>query len=253
MGGAIARSVSRVLSTDIYISDNNSEKAAFLAKEIGATKSSNNIICETCDFIFIGVKPAYVKSVAEACCSALKVNPDAVIISMAAGVSTESLTEYFGKREIIRIMPNTPIAVGRGMTTYATNEYVQKKSEEGFLDIMSESGRVDKLPENLIDAACAVAGCGPAFVYMFIDALADGAVECGLPRDKALAYAAETLKGAAEMVIATGEHPARLKDAVCSPGGSTIEGVHALEESNFRYAAINAVVKAYEKTKKLGK
>lgn len=253
MGGAIARATSRVLSTDIYISDNNVEKAALLAEEIGANKSDNNTIFETCDFIFIGVKPAYVKDVAKAAFTSLSANPEAVIVSMAAGVTTASLSEYFGNREIIRIMPNTPIAVGEGLTTYATNELVQKKSEDAFLEIMSESGRVDKLPENLIDAACAVAGCGPAFVYMFIDALADGAVECGLPRDKAIAYAAATLKGASEMVMTTGEHPAKLKDAVCSPGGSTIEGVHALEESNFRCAAINAVVKAYEKTKKLGK
>ena len=253
MGGAIARAVSQVSSIEVYISDNDKEKSLALCKKLNASDSDNITISRFCDYIFIGVKPAYVESVAKECEDALSENVGAVIISMAAGVSTDSLTEYFGKREIIRIMPNTPISVGKGLTTYATNKYVTEKSEAGFHKIMSKSGKLDKLPENLIDAACAVAGCGPAFVYMFIDALADGAVECGLSRDKALTYAASTLAGAAEMVISTGEHPAKLKDAVCSPGGSTIEGVHALEESGFRSAAINAVVKAYEKTKKLGK
>ena len=118
---------------------------------------------------------------------------------------------------------------------------------------MAKSGTLDAIDEKLIDAASAVSGCGPAFVYMFIEALADGGVECGLPRDKALLYAAQTLIGAAEMVKKTGKHPEALKDAVCSPGGSTIAGVHALEEGAFRADAANAVLAAYKKTLTLGK
>ena len=149
-------------------------------------------------------------------------------------------------------MPNTPVKVGMGVIAWCASERITEADEESFLSAMTPCGLVDKLPENLIDAECAVAGCGPAFAYMFIEALADGAVTCGLPRDKAILYAAETLKGAAEMVAATGEHPEALKDAVCSPGGATIEGVRALENGGLRAACIDAVVNAYEKTKKLG-
>ena len=117
---------------------------------------------------------------------------------------------------------------------------------------MKPTGTVDKLAERLIDAESAIAGSGPAFVYMFMDALADGGVLCGLPRDKALLYAAKTLEGAAKTYLASGKHPAELKDAVCSPGGSTIEGVLTLEEAGFRAAVADAVVATCEKAKKLG-
>lgn len=110
----------------------------------------------------------------------------------------------------------------------------------------------DEIKESLIDAGSAVSGCGPAFVYIFAEALADGAVECGLPRDKAIEYAAQTLVGAAKMVTESGEHPEKLKDAVCSPGGSTIAGVHALEDGAFRACAMNAVKASFDKTKILG-
>lgn len=118
---------------------------------------------------------------------------------------------------------------------------------------MKYAGNWDGISEKLIDAGSAVSGCGPAFVYMFIEALADGGVQCGLPRDKALKYAVQMLKGSAMMVEETGKHPGLLKDEVCSPGGTTIEGVKALEENGFRAATINAVEKAYKKTLELGK
>ena len=172
---------------------------------------------------------------------------------MAAGVSISKLEALLGDCPIIRIMPNTPVAVGNGMITWCKNALVSKDIEAKFLYLMSDAGALDEIPESMIDAASAVAGCGPAFVYMFIEALADGGVECGLPRDKAILYAARTLSGAADMVMKTGKHPELLKDEVCSPGGSTIEGVHALEASAFRAASADAVISAFEKTKKLGK
>ncbi|MEE1279588.1 MAG: pyrroline-5-carboxylate reductase dimerization domain-containing protein, partial [Oscillospiraceae bacterium] len=118
-------------------------------------------------------------------------------------------------------------------------------------DILSLSGKLDALDEKLIDAASAVSGCGPAFVYLFIQAMADGGVKCGLPRDKALAYAEQTVLGAAKLAIESGEHPEKLKDDVCSPGGTTIEGVRAMEEGKVRAAMIDAVTAAFEKSKKL--
>ena len=149
-------------------------------------------------------------------------------------------------------MPNTPVAVSGGMILY-TLLNVDKTQETEFLEFMSAAGRFDKLQEKLIDAGSALSGCGPAFVCQFIEALADGGVACGLPRDKALLYAAETLKGTAKLMLDTGEHPANLKDSVCSPGGSTIQGVRRLEQGAFRADVLDAVIAAYNKTKELGK
>ena len=144
-------------------------------------------------------------------------------------------------------MPNTPASVGEGMILFAANAAAECDIPL-FLDVLAKAGTLDRLDERLIDAAACISGCGPAFVYMFAEALADGGVACGLPRDKALLYAAKTLKGAAEVILESGAHPEALKDAVCSPGGTTIEGVHALEEGSFRATAQNAVIAAYEKT-----
>ena len=132
------------------------------------------------------------------------------------------------------------------------NANVTAQELADFEAMMENSGVVDRIDEKLIDAASAVSGCGPAYAYMFIEALADGGVKCGLPRAKAIRYAAQVLLGSAEMVLQSGKHPELLKDEVCSPGGSTIAGVAALEAHGFRSACIDAVDAAYEKTKKLG-
>ena len=139
------------------------------------------------------------------------------------------------------------------MTLYAVTPDVSAPQLEGFLQMMAQSGKLCALPESLIDSGCAVSGCGPAFAYLFIEALADGGVECGLPRAQALDYAAQTVLGAARMVLETGRHPGALKDAVCSPGGTTIAGVHALEAGGFRSLAMDAVTAAYDRTLELKK
>ena len=148
-------------------------------------------------------------------------------------------------------MPNTPAAIGQGMIVYSVNKNVKKADKDGFLKGFAKAGEITEIPEKLIDAACAVSGCGPAFVYMFIQSLADGGVECGLPRDLALKLASQTVSGSAGMVAGTGIHPEALKDAVCSPGGSTIVGVEALEQGAFRGTVAGAVISAYKKTTEL--
>ena len=153
---------------------------------------------------------------------------------------------------IIRMMPNTPVALGAGMIQYCCDDVGPAQLQE-WLAAMQPAGRLDEVPETLIDAASAVSGCGPAWVYQFIEALADGGVAAGLPRAKAQEYAAQMVLGSARMVLESGNHPGALKDAVCSPGGSTIQGVRLLEERAFRGAVTDAVLAAYEKTKELGK
>ncbi len=252
MGGALARAVSKISETNIYIYDYNEEKSASLSAEIGAKVSDSFKIASECDFIFLGVKPNVLPSVIDVIKPYLAENTSGILVSMAAGVTLEKIASSLGGYPTIRIMPNTPAAVGMGMISYCHNTAVTDDAIENFKAIMKEAGSLMLLEERLIDAATAVAGCGPAFVYMFAEALADGGVECGLPRECAIQLAAETIKGAAEMILKTGKHPGQLKDDVCSPGGSTIAGVHALEKGSFRADAIGAVTAAFEKTKKLG-
>ncbi len=254
MGSALIDAISKTPDVKIFVSDNDKEKAAATASRYSASVSDNVTIAGMCDYIYLAVKPNIIPSVASEIKNSIFEN--ATVVSMAAGVSLSSLEEMLGSdKKIIRIMPNTPVAVGNGVVLYCTNAAarISNTPETRFKTIMENAGIVDKIDEKLIDAASALSGCGPAFVYMFIEALADGAVECGLPRDKALLYASNTLIGSANMVLSTGKHPEQLKDEVCSPGGSTIEGVHALETGAFRGTTANAVVSAFEKTKKLGK
>lgn len=255
MGGAIAKAVAKTtLKPEIYIADCSFTKAKELAEELSATAADNDAVVANCDYVFLGVKPQVLGAVAEALTPALKAKKEkTVFISMAAGVTIATLQKYLGKGSaVIRIMPNTPVSVGSGMILYDVSETVTEKEEEDFLAIMAKSGKVDKLPEALIDAGCAVSGCGPAFAFLFAEALADGGVLCGLPRDKALEYAAQMLYGAADLLRQSKLHPGELKDRVCSPGGSTICGVRALEEGGFRGVVTDAVIAAYERTKELG-
>jgi pyrroline-5-carboxylate reductase len=171
---------------------------------------------------------------------------------MAAGVKLEKI-EAVINCPTIRIMPNTPVSVGMGMISFCKNEKVDGKAALGFEEIMSKAGRLIELDEKLIDAATAVAGCGPAFVYMFAEALADGGVQCGLSRDASLTLAAETIKGAAEMILKTGKHPEQLKDEVCSPAGTTIVGVKTLEDKGLRSAIIAAVDNTVAKSREMSR
>ena len=254
MGGALARAVSRTGAAQIFLYDKSGSAAQNMARETGGDVAEMNGIARRCDYIFLGVKPNIITQVVQELRAELRDRRGYTLISMAAGVSIEKLEEALGfKAPIIRIMPNTPVSCGEGMILWCSNDEVSVSAEEGFLEILSKAGKTDRLEERLIDAASAISGCGPAFAYMFIEALADGGVECGLPRDKALMYAEQMLLGSAKCALEYEKNPAALKDAVCSPGGTTIAGVHALESGAFRASVMNAVVTAYEKTLKIGK
>ena len=253
MGGALAKAVCKKIGGEnVSVSCKSEESTKNTASALGCAGEKAEDVVKNSRFVFLGIKPQTLECVAKELENAFFENRECIIVSMLAGVTTTTLEGYFGGVKIIRIMPNTPAMVGEGMMLMCANKYVTKEEVEDFKDLMSMSGEIDEISENLIDAATAVSGCGPAFVYMFIEALADGGVKCGLTREKATKYAAQTLLGSAKMVLETGRHPEELKDAVCSPGGSTIAGVHSLEKGAFRNTAIDAVEASYKKTQKLG-
>ncbi len=253
MGGALLTAAAKNNpGIKIAVYDTYEEKAkAFSEKYDNVTFTSLKELIRECEYAFIGVKPQMlaelfsdISPLFDTCCP--------VLVSMAAGTSIEKLCSLAKKEmPVIRIMPNTPAMIGEGVILYCSNNKVSEDCIDFFINAMSGAGLLDRIDENKIDAASAVSGCGPAFAYMFIEALADGAVECGIPRDKAMMYAAKMLSGSADMVLETGMHPGALKDAVCSPGGTTIAGVHALEDKAFRSAVMNAVTSAYKRTLEL--
>lgn len=256
MGGALARAACRTVSPDeVFLANRNMEKAKALAEELGCRMTDNEAVAGSADFIFLGVKPQMMGDLlAELSPILAKRETRFVLVTMAAGLSiTDIQAMSGGKYPVIRIMPNTPSSIGEGMTLYTCGEEVTKGEEKAFLTDMAGAGKFAELPEQLIDAGACVSGCGPAFVDLFLEALADGGVACGLPRATAMELAAQMVIGSAKLQQSGGVHPGALKDAVCSPGGTTIQGVRTLEERGFRAAVMNAVIAAYDKTMALKK
>ena len=247
MGGAIARALTQK-TTDFAITDRSGK-----AKALGLPYTSAEDIARNAERIFLAVKPQMMAGVLENLKPILQERKP-LLITMAAGLTMERIDEMAGGGfPIIRIMPNTPTGIGMGVIQYCANELVDKDILADWLDDMEHCGLLDPLDEHLIDAASALSGSGPAYMYVFLEALADGAVACGIPRAKAYEYAAMTMAGSAQLYLQTHQHPGALKDAVCSPGGSTIAGVKALEEAAFRAAVMNCVAATCNRNKELGK
>ncbi|XP_055849055.1 uncharacterized protein LOC129914041 [Episyrphus balteatus] len=219
----------------------------------------NYVVLEKSDIIFISVKP----HILEPCATQLRNNhissardKDKLFVSVLAGVNLKSLEESFSfiqGLKMIRTMPNTSMQVGEGCTVYSPGSYVKQQDLEKVHLILNSLGIAQQVPETMIDGISGLSGCGPAFVYTIIEALADGAVKQGVPRQMALQFSAQTILGAAKTVIMTGKHPAVLRDEVCSPGGSTICGVYELEKGNLRSTLMTAVEKASQRSAELGK
>ena len=247
MGGAIAKAISSNCS-DLAVTDRSGK-----AKTLGLPYTSAAEIAACADRIFLAVKPQMMAGVLENLKPILQ-EKKPLLITMAAGLTMKKIdTMAGGGFPVIRIMPNTPTAIGKGVIQYCANDLVAPEVLGDWLADMAPCGLVDELEERLIDAASALSGSGPAYMYVFLEALADGAVACGIPRSKAYEYAAMTMAGAAEMYLQTKTHPGALKDAVCSPGGSTIKGLQALEQHGFRAAAMDCVAATYQRNKELGK
>ncbi|MBQ2997067.1 MAG: pyrroline-5-carboxylate reductase [Oscillibacter sp.] len=251
MGGALARAMRKTIDgSDIVLTNRSLEKAETLAAEIGCgVVPDNQHIAQKADYIFLGVKPQMMAEMLSGIRETLSNRTDRfILVTMAAGLTIKRIREMAGgDYPVIRIMPNTPSSIGEGMILYSAGSDVLSIELEIFLSAMSGAGRLSPLPEHLMDAGSAISGCGPAFVDLFVEALADGGVACGLPRAAALEFAAQMVAGSAKLILESGQHPGVLKDAVCSPGGTTIQGVRALEEGGFRGTVMNAVIKAYEK------
>ena len=256
MGGALAKAAAKAMEPGlITLADQCEEKAAALAAALGCHTAATEAVAESCNYIFLGVKPQVMAAMLQQIAPVLASRTDSfVLVSMAAGVAIADIRKMAGGNyPVIRIMPNIPVSAGSGVILFDTTDNVSEAQVQTFRSSMAHAGLVDRLPEKLIDAGSALSGCGPAFVSLFIEALADGAVACGLPRAQALSYAAQTVEGTAKMLRESGQHPGALKDAVCSPGGSTIAGVAALEQGAFRASAMEAVICAYQRTLELGK
>ena len=254
MGGALAQAVIRSVGAEnVAVSDKNEGILAAFQAKYGATALTNEELIRCCDFVFLGVKPQFLAGFAEEMKKVIAERANQItLVSMIAGTPIAKLETLFGcALSVIRIMPNTPAAVGEGMILCHPNAAVAPEKTERFQQLFRLAGMLDFIPESLIAAGCAISGCGPAFAYLFIDAMADAGVALGLTKKQATLYAAQTLLGAAKMTMETEQSPANLKDAVCSPGGSTIAGVKAVEKNAFRYAVIDAVTEAYQKTTQL--
>lgn len=255
MGSALMRAMCKA-TKQILVSDHTPEKARRLAEELGISAGSNEEIARRCDVIFLAVKPQVLQTaldeIRETLCQRQSQGETVVLVTMAAGVTVAALRKLAGIAcPIIRIMPNTPVAVGQGVVLYTAEPLPEPSMLPAFLAAMAPAGALIELPEGQIDAASAVSGCGPAFAYMFLHGMAMGGVRCGLRYDTALKLAAQTAVGAAAMVLETGENPEVLKVKVCSPAGTTIEGVKALEDRAFDSAVMEAVSAAYRRTLEL--
>ena len=246
MGSALARAAAKSGDVRILIADKDGDKARAVATEIGGVATDITEVAEKADIIFLGMKPHGVGAAIEEIRESLR--DGALIVSMAAAVDIKTVEKHLCRpMPIIRIMPNTPVAVGEGLILFSPNEKAEGVCED-FLRIMKFAGDFERIDEALMDAAACISGCGPAFAFTFIDALAKGGEKCGLDRDMALLFAEKTLRGAAAYALASERTPEELRDAVCSPGGTTIEGVKALEAGNFTDTVGEAVVAAYKKT-----
>lgn len=215
---------------------------------------SNREIFSRCDVVILTVKPSQVSEVAR---DFLSLKPSQrktkILISAAAGVSTNALRELFGsKLKMLRVMPNTPIKVGQGMIVFSRAESLTQAERREIEHAFSDMGRTMILEEAHLDAVTGLSGCGPAYVFLIIEALAEAGVKVGLPRAAATILAAQTLKGAATLLLERNVHPAQLKDEVTTPKGCTIDGLMALEEGALRSTLIRAVVVATERASKLG-
>lgn len=249
IGGMLAKGIANPQEILGYAKTEATRNA--VREKYGVCILENNVqVAAESDVLILAVKPQIFGSVI----SQIKdcIREDSLLISIAAGKTIAQIQEDFGRKlKLVRCMPNTPAMVGEGCSGVCRSELVSEEEMSCCMTLLESFGIARELPETLIDAVVGVSGSSPAFVFMFIEALADGAVKAGMPRKQAYQFAAQTVMGSAKLMLETGMHPGELKDMVCSPGGTTIEGVKTLEETGFRSAVIKAVEACVEKSRNM--
>lgn len=248
IGGILAKGI--VKEDDIIASAATKKTIDKVSKEFGVNVTLDNKEVAKADIVFLAVKPFYYQEVIDEIKNI--VNEEQIIISVAAGKSVEWVENAFGgSKKIVRIMPNTPALVGEAVTAICPNENVTDEEKEKVCELLSSFGIAQFINENIMDAVIAVSGSSPAYVFMFIEAMADAAVAEGMPRAQAYQFAAQSVLGSAKMVLETGKHPGELKDMVCSPAGTTIAAVKVLEERGFRSSVIEAMSACADKSRNM--
>lgn len=244
MGGAIIGGIvgsGLAAPQDITAADASRECLSAAAEKYGIVTAEDNAAAAAADILFLCVKPAVIYSVIDGIAGHIR--PDTIVVSIAAGQSIKKLMDAFGndKIKLARVMPNTPALVGEGMAAVSPNRNMSDADTEKVLSIFNSLGKAEVVSEKLMDAVTAVSGSSPAYVFMFIEAMADAAVRGGMPRQQAYIFAAQSVLGSAKMVLETGMHPGELKDMVCSPSGTTIDAVAVLEQEGLRSAVMKAM------------
>lgn len=253
MGGALAKAASRS-TKQIVLCDHDAEKASSLAYRIGCEFADSRTVVAESEYVFLGVKPQMMADVLGEIKKTLEAHKDVILVSMAAGLSIETIRRMAGADyKVIRIMPNLAVEVGKGEILYTTSENVSKVDIGKFLNLMKHAGHLTGIEEGQMDAGCSVSGCGPAFVYKFVRGLAQGGVDAGLDEETSLALAIQTIRGAAKLLESNSAPLDKMIKNVCSPGGSTIEGVNKLDEMHMEEAVSEAVAAAYRRNIELGK
>ncbi len=249
IGGILEKKM--LSAEEIMVSRRDEKKLQEYGKKFNITTTTCNLeVAAKSEIIVLAVKPQFLAQVIEEIAPVVK--EEQLIVSIAAGKTMVWMEEQFGtKRKIIRCMPNTPALVGEGATGMCKNELVSEEEMEYMVSLFCSFGKASIVPEHMMDVVVGVSGSAPAYVFLFIEAMADAAVAAGMPRAQAYEFAAQAVLGSAKMVLETGIHPGQLKDMVCSPGGTTIQAVKVLEEQGFRGAVIDAITACIEKSKSL--
>lgn len=256
MGSAMIAGICKaklIGSEDMYVSDVNETNLLDMHKTYGVHVTTDNkeVAC-ICDIIVLAVKPFLYPQVIDEIKDIVKVN--VIIVVIAAGQSSTAVAKLFGKAvKVVKTMPNTPALIGEGMTAIAPGGNVTKEEINEIVDICNSFGKSELVSEQLMDAVTALSGSSPAYVYMFIEAMADAGVAEGMPRAQAYRFAAQSVLGSAKMVLETGKHPGELKDMVCSPGGTTIVAVETLEKTGLRASIMQGMKACADKSKDMSK